>query len=225
MRRNIFICFIGIDGSGKTTLAEILADAMKRSGIKSKYAWCGWRQFDSFLLRPFAAIMRGLLIRRESASVDRDISIERVENRFLFPILRYLMLLDYLISVFPKVKIPLMRGQSIVSDRYIYDLIVESMINHKTRGNAVLNLLPKPDFTFLIDLPEEIAYERKTDIPSVDFLRQKRQLYLDVATQRIDKEKLLVIDGSEDIGRIEELICSRVASILEDSRDVSGISK
>ena len=46
-----------------------------------------------------------------------------------------------------------------------------------------LRLLPEPTLTILLDLPEEVAFERKTDVPHVQYLRERRGRYLELASR------------------------------------------
>jgi dTMP kinase len=69
-------------------------------------------------------------------------------------------------------------------------------------GKVALNLLPKPDLVFLVNLPEEVAYQRKDDIPSVDYLKKKRAVYL-----RMEKKyKMTIIDGSKELADLKNVI-------------------
>ena len=52
-RKGNFICFIGIDGAGKTTHAKALAKIMEKNGVKCKYMWC---RFEPFLIAPFITL-------------------------------------------------------------------------------------------------------------------------------------------------------------------------
>lgn len=47
--RDILICFIGIDGSGKSTLSGYLFEELKKSGYKVSYTW--WLEGEDSLLR------------------------------------------------------------------------------------------------------------------------------------------------------------------------------
>ena len=197
-KKNFLICFIGIDGSGKTTLAKMLVDAMNKESIKCEYVWCGWRQFETFLLKNMARVIKSL--RRHSHrkhDIEPDITGE-IHNSFY----RYLILMDYVFSSLPKVSIPLALGRNIVCDRYVYDVIGGLLENHPLMGKVALNLLPKPDLIFLVNLPEEIAYQRKDDIPSVDYLKKKRAVYL-----RMEKKfKMTIIDGSKELADLKNVI-------------------
>ena len=111
-------------------------------------------------------------------------------------------MIDYVFSSVPKVSIPLALGRNIVCDRYVYDVIGGLLENHPLMGKVALNLLPKPDLVFLVNLPEEVAYQRKDDIPSVDYLKKKRAVYL-----RMEKKyKMTIIDGSKELADLKNVI-------------------
>jgi len=57
----------------------------------------------------------------------------------------------------------------------------------------MLKIFPKPDFVFMIDLPEEVAFNRKNDIQSVEYLKERRQLYLEMS----DKYGFIKINGQD----------------------------
>jgi hypothetical protein len=44
-------------------------------------------------------------------------------------------------------------------------------------SHTFLNLVPRPDIVYLMDVPEEIAFRRKNDIPSLAYLSNRRALY------------------------------------------------
>jgi len=116
------------------------------------------------------------------------------------------LMFDYSLQIIFKVKLPLIFGKNIVCDRYIYDtmitdLSVDMNYSRDKVTNVLKNLLrffPEPNITFLIDVPEEIAYKRKDDTPSIEYLRERREIYLDVGR----KYGMIILDGSK---RLEEL--------------------
>ena len=74
-------------------------------------------------------------------------------------------------------------------------------------GDQVASLLkrysrffPKPDIVFLLDIPEEIAYERKDDVPSIEYLSDRRSIYLDVA----ERSGMRVLDGRKSVTELVE---------------------
>lgn len=208
--RSIFICFTGIDGAGKTMHAITLCRAMK-----DNYTYT---RVKPFLLKPVMALGKALLLRSQSVSHDyaayAKAKRELFRNRLLSGAYQYALLIEYFSQAFFKIKLPLMFGKNIVCDRYIYDTIITDFaldLNYSGKEVDVLlgkcfRILPKPDLFFLIDVPEEIAFQRKTDIPSVDYLEERRRLYLHLAK----RDKVIILDGSKDPEELERVIQDRV---------------
>jgi dTMP kinase len=97
------------------------------------------------------------------------------------------IILDYLVQVLFKVIIPQKLGKTIICDRYLFDTIINDIPRRDNTLDSMINkmdfyfhFIPKPDFVFLIDIPEEIAFNRKNDTPSIDYLIEKRGIYLDL---------------------------------------------
>ena len=80
----------------------------------------------------------------------------------------------------------------------------------KTILKKYSRLFPEPDLIFLIDIPEDIAYERKMDTPSIDYLFERRGLYLAVAREH----KMMILDGSKDILELQEKIEKELQNTL-----------
>lgn len=57
----------------------------------------------------------------------------------------------------------------------------------------MFSILPKPNKIFLVDVPEELAYSRKNDIPHLDYLRDRRMRYLSICKSL----GAIVLDGSK----------------------------
>lgn len=209
MRRGNLICFIGIDGAGKTTHAKALAEIMKKNGVECKYVWC---RFEPFLIAPFITVARVLFLRKKDMFKNYgEYSIAKknlLKNGFLSKLYQYLILSDYFLQVFLKVKIPLRFGKNIICDRYIHDTIITDLAVYlgysdekikKVLGRC-LYFFPKPDLSFLIDVPEEIAFQRKDDTPSIEYLRERRNIYLNIGKEY----EMVILDGSK---KLEELQC------------------
>lgn len=214
----IFICFTGIDGSGKTTQARRLVGFLESQGIHSRYVW---NRFQPLLLRPFVKAGKALFLRNKDMFKDYAefyaAKKSLFRNRILSSIFEYAILSECALHAFVKVKLPLLVGKDIVCDRYVYDTVVGMAVdlgysNQKVKGmlQRLWWFLPKPDVVFLIDLPEEKAFPRKNDTPSIDFLKYQRRIYLDIGKEC----EMVVLDGSGEPQELEEEIKSRVRSIL-----------
>jgi thymidylate kinase len=129
--------------------------------------------------------------------------------------------MDYCAQAFVRVALPTMRGKTIVADRYIYDVLLNLALATARPLGTVLHLTGVffkvniiPNVVFLVDTPEEIAFRRKSDIYSMDYLRERRLAYLEMARQF----GFAVLDGQSDPdGLVSEAIacCFRTTSQTE----------
>jgi dTMP kinase len=136
-----------------------------------------------------------------------------VKSSVLSTIYQYLMLTDYMLQSSVRVRLPLALGRNVICDRYIYDLIVAVgvLLDYPLeRTMALLNrclaVVRKPDLVFLVDLPVELAFQRKDDVVSLDFLSVRRDLYLHMAQHH----GMTILDGSSDPGELARLAASKV---------------
>ena len=209
-----FICFTGIDGSGKSTLARLLTSTLRRNGVKSKFVYC---RYQPMFARPLLSTARSLFLHGETPfkNYDRYVNVRKsaFSNGAASKAYEYVMLFDYVLQVLMKVRFSLVRGKTIVCDRYVYDTIINDMTDSRSspeRIQRLLNqlflILPKPDVAFLVDIPEEIAYKRKDDVPSIEYLKRRRPLFLSIAKS----QGLIVLDGSKNLEELKRDIANVV---------------
>jgi len=204
----MFICFTGIDGSGKTTLAKSLVDVMEQKGIEAKYVYS---RYTPIILRPLMLVGRWLFLRGKDVFENYEDYTDAKKSAskkhpFWATLYQRILLFDYFFQIFFKIKLPLLLGENIICDRYIYDTIVTDLsVDFNCSKEDIKNslsklslLFPTPDITFLIDLPGEIAYQRKDDVPSVDYLKERRGIYLNIG----EKYGMVILDGTK---KLEEL--------------------
>jgi thymidylate kinase len=199
-KKGRLITFMGIDGSGKTTLTKILMSLLRSNGIKAKYVWGA---YDVIMLRPLVLLLKlfshGKTI-KSSKSAKFQASMRRNPRRGIVGfIYRSLVLFEYQIEILTKIRIPLMNGTNIICDRYVIDTVINLAVNlnYSQEEFAQLyaklgDMCPKPDITFFVDTPVEVAFSRKDDIPSIDYLRKRRRLYIIAAK----KNHAIVLNGA-----------------------------
>jgi dTMP kinase len=206
------ICFVGIDGSGKTTLANYLVNALEQNEIQCE---CVYGRLQPCLLKPFIFLGNKLFLKNADMFEDyKHYSDQKSRSIKKHPILSklysYALLLDYSFQILIRVRIPYMLGKTIICDRYVYDTIITDLsVDMNYSKSKMIGLIqrlfylaPKPDLAFLIDLPEEIAFKRKNDTPSLDYLKERRQIYLDIGME----ENMIILDGSADLVVLSELV-------------------
>ncbi|MGH2625781.1 MAG: dTMP kinase, partial [Anaerolineales bacterium] len=212
----VFIDFEGIDGSGKTTLSNRLADHLKAQGISVHHAR------DRGVFRSE--------ISREIRELTRDPRFLRMTDvtELLLYVARDAQMIDEFIR--PK----LLPGHVVFSDRYLYSTITHS---HHGRGldrkqvQSVIDLAAGglwPDLVVYCDVDpltsrirkkiQKIRERRLGDfgrkgLMGIGFREQMRDGFLRLAGE--DPERWLVVDNaSSTIEESLERISRRVAAVL-----------
>lgn len=207
------ICFIGVDGSGKTTISKEVAKILRERGIKCKHTY---GRLQPFILRPLTVIARKLIIRKagkdyKAYKKEKKEAVKKM--RILGKLYTMILLVDYYLQLFIRIRLPLLFGKVVICDRYVYDTVIndiplesEDIDTIEKWINRIFNFAPKPDIVFLIDVPEEISMMRKKDIPSIEYIRERRGIYL--ALGKI--YGMVVMDGTRNL---EELKCEILKKI------------
>jgi dTMP kinase len=219
--RPLLICFTGIDGGGKSTQARALAERLSERGVRVRYVYA---RNVPLLYRPVLLLSGLVFLRNKRSSPDyRDRTTTKSRALANHPILARinygLLLADAWLQLLVKVRYPLIRGTTVVCDRYIDDTIVTDIA-------ADLGLEPteiaskiarwrrriaEPDCAFLIDLPEEVAMSRKDDVPAIEYLIERRRLYRGIVAQL----GLIVIDGTLSPDAIGADVDAAVEPLME----------
>jgi len=230
----IFIDFEGIDGSGKTTLSNRLADLLKEQGVPVHHARDG-------------GVFRSE-ISKEIRTLTRDPRFLRMSNvtEFLLYVARDTQMIDEFIR--PK----LVPGNVVFSDRYLYSAITHS---HHARGlpraevDAVLHMASRglwPDLVVYCDVDPLTSRRRKKiqkvrdkrvgdfgrkGLMGIGFREEMRRGFLELAKE--DAERWLVIDNANSTifeslrtiyQRVVDLLRSRGFKHLKDAREIPALA-
>ena len=197
MKRKLIIYFAGIDGSGKTTVAESLCESLRDNGLSCKYLWCGWRGFESPLFKPIASRIKKTLAKRGESE-----KAEEAHNTL--PLFGYLTFLDYFMRVYPNVLASHLTHDIVIVDRYVYD-VMAGLEGDKQANRflfALFKLFPRPSIVFFISVPPEVAYNRKDDITSIDFLRHAEQKNLNMLAEC--SAEVVMLDGTQSKNELRD---------------------
>lgn len=188
---SFLVSFSGPDGSGKTVHAKNLEKILDICEVDKKYYWN--RAATSRFIRSFSAIIKTLTGKKTETGDAKPGAAGR-EARLRNPVVRffwiYLAALDMVWQYFVHVRLPLLIGRVVVCDRYVYDAAaeIEGSLPANDRLNRLairlmLALAPRPDAAYLLDVPEEICAQRKSDNTDADYLHRQRKAYLDLAAR------------------------------------------
>ena len=210
MAQTIFIVFDGIDGNGKSTQANLLKEYLEKKG------------YDIFAISEPSKGEHGqkienILRRREAASLSREKWVE------LFTLDRK----DIVHQIIGAMR----EGQMVICDRYYYSTLAYQL--REEEWQSYVSKFLKPNITFIIDVPVEIAIERikekyklsgekKAFFEKARILKEVRRKYLLIPNYLNDNIK--IIDGNrmirvvfEDIKKELDLLLKSQGSQLQGS--------
>lgn len=184
------IYLLGTDGAGKTTVSTQLA-ARDIGGVRLTYVYC---QLTPILLAPFKLAARLLFLRKTNRFADYQSYQQQKASvggrrRRLTSLYGAVWLVDQAWQAWLKLLWARLRGRDfIIMDRYYLDSVVNVGV---LQGNGldemlaaarrVERFLPRPDLFLFLNVSETVAYQRKNDIPSPEYLRERKARYLQLA--------------------------------------------
>lgn len=226
------VALIGLDGSGKSANIE----KMKQDSDYSDYSFV-WVRWKPTLLKPAYMLMEKKVTNKNKnidkntqvdgkcgemqAKLNADYNTKSGLKGKIFgnPIMRgiwmFLALVDYFFQFHIKVLPYVLTGKNIIFDRFYLDLFVDQGINFGFSPEKISEEIQKYKFLFpqmdryvYIRVSPETCYKRKNDIPNMDYLNKRYEIY-----EFLSKgNKWITVDGElpfEKVNsRIKEVVLS-----------------
>jgi dTMP kinase len=201
-----FIVFEGIDGSGKSTQIELLANTMRNKGFQV-YTTC--EPTDG----PVGSLIHNIMIGRIKTS-NEVIAALFVADR-----------MDHLKNEVNGILNKIEQGITVISDRYYFssyayhsiDMSMDWVIN----ANSICAELLKPDLNLFMDISVEESYRRITQnridlelFEKKEILCKTKENYFKAFEKLKNDEKIEIINAEQLQEDIQKDIWERVKKIL-----------
>ena len=190
MRKNLFIAFEGIDGSGKSTQLKLLVTKLQKEGHK---VYCTSEPTD----RPIGAMIRDIFQHKMEAD-HRTIAGLFIADR-----------LDHLLNKSTGILKKLDEGYTVIMDRYYFSSYayqgVHMSLDWVIEANKQSADLLRPDLNIFIDIDPDIAIQRINKGREVielyetkENLTNVRIKFLEAFEKQKDVEKIFITDGNKN---------------------------
>ena len=205
-KKNLFIVFEGLEGSGKSTQAGLLASRLLEEG------------FDIKATREPGGTRIGELIRQITHSKD-NVDLTAVAESCLMAASRAQHVREI-------IRPALDSGKIVISDRFVDSSLAYQGYGREL-GEGKITALDKmaveeviPDIVIFLDVLPEIGFKRRNGTSKIDRLDlQQNDFYLRVYEGYIklagkNKDKYFVVDSSKSIEEVSRVIWQKVKSLL-----------
>ncbi len=202
----MFITFEGIDFCGKSTQVKLLKDYLTE------------QKKEVYLIREPGGT--------EISEKIREILLDKKNNAMVMETEIFLFSASRAQLVREVIRPYLQKGYFVISDRFHDSSTAYQGFGRGLSVDAILNIHNLaigdtiPDITFFIDIPNEVALERKLNVAHSEldrievsdnsFYERVREGYLFLAKK---EKRFRVIDGTQNINQINEQIINEIKSL------------
>jgi dTMP kinase len=203
LKKGLFIVIDGIDGSGKSTQAKLLAEYLEDNGR------------SALLTHEPSESRYGKIIDKILHDKSKHLSHKEWVNLFSA---------DRKVNLKREVIPALKKGKIVISDRYYYSTLAYQL--SPKQWQAHVSKFLKPNLTFIFDVPLNIAFERlkkkyaeridkPTSFEKKKLLQEVRRKFL--LMPKLLKEKIILIDGSKSIQDIFSKVKKEVDKYIDNT--------
>ena len=217
MNRATLVVMTGLDGAGKSTLSARVVDQLREDGYDASRAY---GRYLPRLTYPVIAVGQRTVFSDSDIEEDYEDHQSEKESLFSNPVLsrayESAIMADYVPQYVWRVLRKLYTSEIVICDRYAYDTLLSDLAGDvlETPAEAVerygtyARLFPEPDHEFYVRVPPEVSMERKDDVPSIEYLRDRRDFYDEFA----EAYGLTELDGTESL----EYLTGRVVGAITE---------
>jgi dTMP kinase len=201
VKKGIFICIEGLDGSGKTTHAHRIVRNLQEQGFDAVYT-----------TEPSRGDL-GTFIR--STVLQGKKRVPRVVEALLFA-------LDRVEHLEKDVKPALEKGKIVISDRCVYSsLAYQGAAGLDIDWIEEINRLALPaDLAIYIDVPPEVVVKRIRRKKSVMERLETQQKVQKVYMKYVENGKLVPVDGDKSKAEVTQSIMTVIMDFLQNYNSV-----
>jgi len=215
-----FVCFMGLDGSGKSTGIEYARKTLAARGEKVRVVRAAYVvKVMSF----FVKMGKRLLLKGKSDPFSGDYKTYlegmRKQSRrgFAYRVFSALTTFEFKCQIFFNITLRRLFGQTLLVDRYIYDNAVTYAANLGLGEEYMRETIekkwrraPKPTLIIYIKTPVEVCLSRKDDIPDPLYLEIREPLYMKIS----EMYGATVISGDDGLERMQDEIMAALDGVL-----------
>jgi len=216
-QRGMLIALSGIDGSGKTSYARALLEALGNCGLKAGYVWTrvgSQTGFQTLAKRWTRKAIKSDRTAESQPTADRFLKTRAIlSHGWRSRAWKAVNLVDLCLFYNLALRLRLLRRQVVVCDRYVPDIFVDLHVYDRSPpGDVWLKLLrcclPRPAINILLTAAVDLALNRSSDSepPCMESLSIQARLY-DQAAEVLD---LAIVDsGHREFGEVCDDVVGR----------------